>query len=418
MLLSGSALAQDRLIYDCPAFDGSGAFLLGNGRMSVLVSGGPEDESIHFPHGALRLRQELVCDTVLTYRRTLDLPSATATADFSTRHGGLYSRSVFFSRPAQALVINLRSRSEIPLDFSIEVDSLWTSAQLDSLSEEQFEIRTEADGDAYRYRVHLISTDGEYGYSSGLRVRGARTATVLVVASAAGKQEERAAAAEEAMRISQTKSFRQLHEEHSASFAELYGRVALELKDIPPLDMMTTDARISRYASGAEDLGLEELYFRYERYLSVSKSEVTDSENYPQVRDFSYTKLRSLISESGFSPLSHADVIPGVFDMLVQSRDDGYVILPSLPSAWRTGSVNGLKLPDSSVVHMEWRSGVFEQAFWQCSGKPCVLRTVRPVAVGRKGRGRAVCSHMEQTGTHYRTEVSSVQGDVLYIVSN
>ena len=37
-------------------------------------------------------------------------------------------------------------------------------------------------------------------------------------------------------------------------------------------DALPTDARLAQYSTGAEDLGLESLYYQYGRYLLISSS--------------------------------------------------------------------------------------------------------------------------------------------------
>ncbi len=58
---------------------------------------------------------------------------------------------------------------------------------------------------------------------------------------------------------------------HSLDYQELFSRVKLHLAG-HSADSLPTDLRLSRYASGIEDVGLEELYFQYGRYLMISSS--------------------------------------------------------------------------------------------------------------------------------------------------
>lgn len=62
-----------------------------------------------------------------------------------------------------------------------------------------------------------------------------------------------------------------LVEIHTEDYQELFNRVSLRLEG-PSADSLPTGLRLSKYASGSEDMGLEELYFQYGRYLMISSS--------------------------------------------------------------------------------------------------------------------------------------------------
>ncbi|MFG1703491.1 glycoside hydrolase N-terminal domain-containing protein [Nonomuraea sp. M3C6] len=51
----------------------------------------------------------------------------------------------------------------------------------------------------------------------------------------------------------------------------------------------------------------------------------------------------------------------GISEMLVQSQHDGIHVLPALPSAWRTGSVSGLRARGDVTVDVSWRDGAAEK---------------------------------------------------------
>lgn len=66
------------------------------------------------------------------------------------------------------------------------------------------------------------------------------------------------------------KTYREIEKTQAADYSELFNRVELELGD--GTDNLPIDVRLKNYSEGAEDLGIEEIYFQYGRYLMISAS--------------------------------------------------------------------------------------------------------------------------------------------------
>jgi alpha-L-fucosidase 2 len=52
----------------------------------------------------------------------------------------------------------------------------------------------------------------------------------------------------------------------------------------------------------------------------------------------------------------------GIAEMLLQSHTGEIELLPSLPKAWATGSVNGLRTPGNTEISIQWKNGVLLSA--------------------------------------------------------
>jgi alpha-L-fucosidase 2 len=236
------------------------------------------------------------------YRRALSLDSATAHTSFSSGKTR-YTREVFASEPAQAIVMRLSATSGA-LDFDLgyrhpgQVDYGVTQAPVElreSLNEaarpSNLTIRADGDGAllvegcnhessgvpaALRYAVRVQAIgDGKIVVAGDrLHVRGARNVTLLVAAATsyvnfADVSGDPIARVRSDCAAAAKKPYAQLRAEHEKSHQALFRRFSIRLgkgRDVRP-----TNERIASAESQPEPT-LAALYVQYARYLLLSCS--------------------------------------------------------------------------------------------------------------------------------------------------
>jgi alpha-L-fucosidase 2 len=233
------------------------------------------------------------------FYRDLDLVNATATTHFAV-NGTVFTREVFSSAPDQVIVMKLTSSTKGALNFGVNVRH---ELKYEKAIASQNEIvlkgkaRIYADtrraplpiiyddsldckGMRYQFRVRVVSTDGTVTADSMLHISNATEALVLVSGATSfngfdkcpvsnGKDEEYET--KKYLETASSKTFEQLYMAHVADYQKFYNRVNLSLTEHPE-NNKPTDARLSEYKNGADDLSLEMLYFNFGRYLLISSS--------------------------------------------------------------------------------------------------------------------------------------------------
>ncbi len=216
------------------------------------------------------------------YKRKLDISKGVATVSCL----GI-TETVFASKPADMIVVNLKSAFEFSCDITFEsLLNYNTFTREDALIMEGFAPEVCQPpyyfvpdpviyGDrAMRFAaVAKILGNGVFEGSS-IKIRNQKEVTILISLATSFidfKSMPVANALERAFsRFGGIKPYRALLEDHIADFSALFNRVEFELEGGD--SELPTDKRLAAFKKGAKDDGLVALLFQYGRYLTISAS--------------------------------------------------------------------------------------------------------------------------------------------------
>ena len=132
--------------------------------------------------------------------------------------------------------------------------------------------------------------------------------------------------------------------------------------------------------------------------------------------DHAYKMYRELLSKSTLPNLfdthppfqidGNFGSIAGIAEMFLQSQDSEIHLLPAIPSAWKEGSVKGLRARGAVCVDMDWEAGKLKTAVLHNEqvGQRIKVRTDVPVKV------KGASSSTRRDGTYYLTTITMKPG--------
>ena len=262
--------------------------------------GGIGGTGMYMPLGRLTL--DLPFQEVSSYRRQLDLSTATAEVTF-THDGVTYRRDVFVSHPGRSMIVRLSAdqgrqisftasltgqlRQETTADGSVLRMAGRAPMRSDPYSgqtrEPEYDDSTEARGmrwevqlaaDADGGRVHL---DGDTMVAEGCDAVtlfvAARTSYNGPTASPSSAGQDETVLVHEDLSAAVGQDYEVLHAAHVADHQNLFRRVRLDLGRSPEAEALPTDERLGSYvADSGSDPGLAALYYQFGRYLLIATS--------------------------------------------------------------------------------------------------------------------------------------------------
>jgi alpha-L-fucosidase 2 len=218
--------------------------------------------------------------TITDYRRELDLETGVVRITYAM-NGARYIREVFASVPDEVIVVRLsadkrsaisfRASMDRPADFSVHTrEKNALVLREGSTHKDQIRFAGEA----------LVLPKGGSVHAEGteIAVADADSVTILIAATtdfkggpfAGGDPEVQC---ERALDAAKKRSAQELLARQEAVYQPMYKRMALHLGVAPGANQdLPTDERVRRVSNGGDDLGLQELYFQFARYLLISSS--------------------------------------------------------------------------------------------------------------------------------------------------
>jgi alpha-L-fucosidase 2 len=234
--------------------------------------------------------------TPADYRFELDIDAAIARLTY--RLGTVrYTREVFASHPAQAIV--MRMTADAPGQITV---STWIDRQQDATTEVVGNDRLNlvgalggGKGLSFLASVKLVADGGRFdAYPERIYTQNANSLTLIVSAATSYRGKDHRGAVERALSAAAAAPYDKLRSDHVADHQKLFRRVTLSLgredtktyhedtkthhedtktrRSVDSLASTPTDERLERVKKGETDVGLEALYFQFGRYLLIASS--------------------------------------------------------------------------------------------------------------------------------------------------
>lgn len=221
---------------------------------------------------------------VENYRRVLDLHDAVTHLEYQ-RGGVTFTREMFVSAPAQAMVLRITADRPGQISFAARLDRPERSETVADKADEllmtgQLDNGVDGKGVKYAARVRILNQGGEVsGQGNVLSVSQANEVMVLITAATdyrgfAGRQtKDPVAASLKDINRAAKKSYETLRNAHIADYRKYFDRVSLQLEPARADEAdQPTPKRIQWAKLNGGDPGLAALYFNFGRYLLISSS--------------------------------------------------------------------------------------------------------------------------------------------------
>jgi len=210
------------------------------------------------------------------YVRELDIENAEGKVSYKINDVN-YSRTYFASYPAKTLVYRFEADKATDYSFNFESPHKTNS---ETFTNSVYSFQGEVADNGMQFETCVkVETDGTVNFEDGkIEVVGAKYLNMYHVAATDYinqypnyKGNDFVADNKKVLQNLEGKNYKKLRKEHQEDYKNLYSRIVLELGK-NSRDSLPTDVRLVEYAEGTTDLGLEELYFQFGRYMMIASS--------------------------------------------------------------------------------------------------------------------------------------------------
>lgn len=217
---------------------------------------------------------------VTEYRRQLDLSTGIHRVTYTM--GGIhYTREIFASIPDQVIVMRITADRKGAISFKASMDR-----PADFVAHTQGnDTLVLREGPKHEGQIHFAGETKFLATGGTIRAEGdqiavdnANAVTVLIAAATdfkggpfvGGDPELQC---QHTLKAATDKSYLMLQAAQEAAYQPVYRRMSLQLGPGDAVaSALPTDERVKRVSAGADDLGLQQLYFQFGRYLLISSS--------------------------------------------------------------------------------------------------------------------------------------------------
>ena len=209
------------------------------------------------------------------YRLELDIDSAVARLTYQL--GSVrYTREVFASHPAEAIVMRVSADAPGKITFSTWIDRP-QDATTDVVGNDRLNLAGSLGGGrglSFLASVKILAEGGRLDpFPERIYAENANAVTLIIAAATSYRGNDHRASVDRALSVATATPYEKLKSDHIADHQKLFRRVTLQLGNhVDSLVSMPTDERLERVKKGETDLDLEALYFQFGRYLLIASS--------------------------------------------------------------------------------------------------------------------------------------------------
>lgn len=254
----------------------AGDYSKGNRIASEYLSGTPHSFGSHVPLGDMKINFKYPQGNISDYKRELNLENAINTVTFNV--GNIkYTREYFCSNPDEALIIKLSASKAKALNLNLSFDLLRESEMRTTNNGLEFSGQVSfpkqgPGGVNFLGKVGVTIKDGKVTTKNGkIEITDA---TSIVIAFDVRTDYSNPKYKEDCVKTVDNvlvQNYDKVKQNHIGDYSNLYKRVDLFLGN-SETDNLPTDIRWKKVKGGANDVGLDALFFNYARYLLIAAS--------------------------------------------------------------------------------------------------------------------------------------------------